>query len=352
MLFVKTIIIWSVLLLGIIFSIILVREILIPFITSFIVAYLFNPIANKLEKVGCARTISSLLIILVFFLAILGSVIFLLPLIYSEFSIVLKSLPQYFTAIQDYLRSEEIISESGYEYFKNMLDKYSVKLLGIVTTFVNNLWLSTITIINIISFIFITPIITFYVIRDWSTIIKIMDKIIPRKHYQVIIEQITNIDKVLSAYIRGQTQVCLILAIFYSIALYFIGLQYSLFIGLFTGIFSFIPYVGFTLGFVLGNLISFFQFDEITMKLVVILVFVVGQILESAVIVPILIGDNIKLHPVWVIFAIFVGGNIGGFTGVLLALPIAAIWGVLVRFALHRYFASFLYDEATEFNSQ
>ncbi len=322
---------------------------LTPFIISITIAYLLNPVVDRLSLMKLPRSLSSMVIILLFFVCIFAFIFFITPLLYSQFTHVLKIFPDYLVYIQKNILPKILDNEVDSNSIKSFITEYSSEMLNFTKKFVNNIWSSTIAIINILSLIFITPIITFYILRDWPSIVNSIDRVIPRKHYPAITKQLSKIDCIISAYIRGQTQVCLILSFFYSICLYFTGLQYSLFIGLFTGIFSFIPYVGFAIGFTIGNIISFFQFNSITMKLLILLIFIAGQILENAFITPKLIGDNVKLHPVWVIFAIFAGGIIFGFIGVLVAVPVAAVVGVLFRFFLEHYFQSNFY-ETTKLN--
>ncbi|MBQ4875044.1 MAG: AI-2E family transporter [Rickettsiaceae bacterium H1] len=336
---------WPVILLLPIALIVLVWQVITPFIISIIIAYLFNPTVDVLSKAKIPRSISAGAIILLFFTFILGFVIIIGPLLYSQYLTLLEVIPKYLSSWQE---SNLLNYQIKIDEPQLILKKYSDQIINIMTTFINNFWSSTMAMINILSLIFITPIITFYTLRDWHLITNSIDKMIPKKHYKVFTEQINKIDNILSGYIRGQTQVCLILGLFYTIGLYFTGLNYSFFIGFFTGIFSFIPYIGFTSGFIIGNIISFFQFESWLSKAAVIGVFVLGQVLENSVVTPKLIGNNVKLHPIWIIFAIFIGGALFGFLGVLLAIPVAAVFGVLIRFIIHKYFQSKLYNETTQ----
>lgn len=336
-------ILWSLALFIPISFIILIKHVITPFIFSLIIAYLLNPLVDKLNKFRIPRSLSAMTIIVLAFISVLTFVFVMAPTLYSQSSIVLNILMTYLSSLQHRIYSEIFNGDVQMGYGSLLIKKYANEILSIVTKFSNNIWSSTIAMINIISLVFITPVITFYTLRDWPILLSTVSKIIPRKHHTTIIEQITKIDDILSAYIRGQTQVCLLLSLFYSICLYFAGLQYSLFIGLFTGLLSFIPYIGFAIGFIIGNIVSFAQFDSLLTKGIIILIFILGQILEGTIITPKLIGSNVKLHPVWVIFAIFTGGTLFGFAGVLLAIPVAAIVGVIIRFYLQGYFKSAFY---------
>lgn len=341
----KQLLLWCLGLLLLLLLIISVQHVIAPFLIALIIAYFLNPIIDYLEKWKIPRPLSTIIIIALFFATIIAFSFFMIPLIFSQFTTVINSLPDYFSSFKEKVYPK--LSELGYkidqQYLQSLAHKYSSGILRLVSSSMNNLWLSTISIINIVSLIFITPVIAFYTLRDWPLIISAVDNIIPRQHYKVVIEQIKIINNILSAYIRGQTQVCLLLGLFYATCLYFVDLKYSLLIGFITGILSFIPYIGFATGFIIGNLISFFQFNSLSPKIIVVLIFVIGQVLEGSIVTPKLIGNNVKLHPVWIIFAIFAGGAIAGFVGILCAIPIAAVIGVLIRFFIARYFASSLY---------
>ena len=341
----KKFVIWSVILFLPILLLFAIRDVIGPFVIALIITYFLHPIVRKLETIKIPRFLSSTIIIFSFFSLIAAFIIFVIPLIYSQFVTAVNAAPTYFAYLKE--KVYPILSDFGYEIEQKQLQaiahKYSDNILNFITNFIENLWSSTIFTVNVISLIFITPVITFYMLRDWPLIKRSIDNLIPRQYYITIKEQILKVDNVLSAYIRGQTQVCILLGLFYATCLYFAGLNYALFIGFMTGILSFIPYVGFGIGFIFGNIVSFYQFDSLSTKILIFLIFIVGQILESAIITPRLIGNNVKLHPVWIIFAIFTGGSLYGFLGVLLAVPIAAVIGVLLRFILEHYFTSTLY---------
>ena len=339
-------IIWSLILLIPVILIMLVRTVISPFIISLIIAYFLNPIVGKLSRLKISRSFSALAIISLFFSLLLTFIFVVAPHLYSQFSNLIRIFPEHLSSLQQSVNFGVLNNAMNIENSDLFIERYSSQIMNIAAKFVNSFWYSTITMLNIISLIFITPVITFYTLRDWPLILQSIDKIIPRKHYQVITEQVTKIDSILSAYIRGQTQVCFLLGIFYATLLYFAGLQYSLFVGFFTGFFSFIPYVGFALGFTVGNVLSFFQFDSWLMRAIIVAIFIVGQILENSIIIPKLIGDNVKLHPIWIIFSIFAGGSVFGFVGVFLSIPIAAIIGVLIRFSMENYFKSNFYETA------
>jgi len=199
-------------------------------------------------------------------------------------------------------------------------------------------------IFNVLSLLVITPVVGFYLLRDWDHMIARINDYLPLDHAETIREQAREIDKVLAGFVRGQMLVCLFLAGFYGIGLTALGLQFGLFIGVTAGMISFIPYVGTTLGFVASVGIAIAQYwNEPLWIGLVAGVFILGQLIEGNVLHPVLIGDRVGLHPVWIMFALLAGGSLFGFVGILIAVPLFAVIGVLTRFALERYRESYLY---------
>jgi predicted PurR-regulated permease PerM len=196
----------------------------------------------------------------------------------------------------------------------------------------------------VLSLIIITPIVAFYLLRDWDAITAKVDSWLPRQNAPTIREQFLAIDGTIAGFVRGQSTVCLVLAALYGISLTVIGLKSGLMVGIGAGLISFVPYLGAAMGMVIGVGIAIVQFPEWTTIAIVGGVFLFGQTLESYVLTPRLVGDRVGLHPVWIIFALLAGGAVMGFTGVLIAVPAAAVIGVLIRFSLTRYMASDLYS--------
>ncbi len=202
---------------------------------------------------------------------------------------------------------------------------------------------SSFAIFNVLTLMVVTPVVAFYLLRDWSRMIGRIGQWLPRRYAQTLRLQAIEVDRILSAWVRGQALCCLILALFYASALSLVGLDLGLIVGLSAGLLSFIPYVGTITGAITSIGFAFAQFPTWGGVAMVAAVFVLGQILEGYVIYPRFLGDRVELHAVWVIFALFAGGAAFGFLGVLLAVPVAAVIGVLCRFWLHRYLRSSLY---------
>jgi predicted PurR-regulated permease PerM len=197
---------------------------------------------------------------------------------------------------------------------------------------------------NLLSLVFVTPVVSFFLLRDWNGILARLDKWLPRAQAATVREQAERIDEILSAYLRGQLSVCAALGVYYAAGLTLLGLNFGAVIGLLIGILAFIPYVGFAVGFILAMLLALTQFSDQHHVIYVAALFGIGMLVEGYGLTPRLVGRRVHLHPVWIIFALLSFGTLFGLLGVLIAVPVAAVIGVLARFGLSRYLASPLYD--------
>ncbi len=317
-----------------------VKSVLAPFACSLIIAYFLDPLVDRLhEKYKLSRLVATSLILFAFLaiLSALGAV--LLPIIYSQFIALIDIIPQYFQTILNdlYPRIANTLNHLGFKLetsFTHLVEnqKLTDKLVDFSQNLFNNAISSSVTIINIISLVFITPILIFYLLKDWDLFIKKVNDYLPRQSSAVIKKIFVDIDKTLSGYVRGQFNVCFILAIVYSSLLSFTGLNFGFLIGFLTGLFSFIPYVGMLCGVSAATVIGLFQWGfEFNHAIAIALVFIFGQILESSFLTPKLIGSKIGLHPVWIIFGLFFFGALFGFVGLLIAVPLTAICGVIIK---------------------
>jgi predicted PurR-regulated permease PerM len=218
-------------------------------------------------------------------------------------------------------------------------------MLGFLASALTRIVTGGFALFNVLSLLVVTPVVAFYLLRDWPGMVRRVDSWLPRRYAGVLRLQAAEIDRILSAWLRGQAMCCLLLALFYALALQFVGLDLGLIVGLSAGMLSFIPYVGTITGGVTSIGLALAQFPTWTGVAEVVGVFVAGQLLEGYVIYPRFLGDRVELHAVWVIFALFAGGAVFGFLGVLLAVPVAAVCGVLARFWLRRYLQSPLYSD-------
>jgi predicted PurR-regulated permease PerM len=326
----------------------LVHDILFPFVVSFIIAYFLHPTVNRIHRYGISRTIATFGIMSIFFI-ILGSIlVFLLPALYGELITLATKIPEYITLAKTefFPKLDKFLDRFSPNLMHKLMDNLGNLSSYLITFLINvskNIITSGATLVNILSLIFITPVITFYVLRDWNKIMTHIPKLCPPAYTDTIHEQISLIDRTLSGYLRGQIHVCFILSIYYVIGLALIGLDFSLFIGIMSGMLAFIPYVGILVGLATGLVIAFLQYGDLLHLLLVLTVFATGQALEGAVFTPRLVGNQVGLHPVWIIFGLFAGGSLFGFTGILLAIPITAVIGILVRFGISKYLASSLF---------
>lgn len=195
---------------------------------------------------------------------------------------------------------------------------------------------------NLVALLLITPIVAFYLLRDWDRLIEQADRLLPPAYAEVIRAQVRAVDRTLAGFVRGVGTVCLFLGVFYATGLTLVGLDFGLLIGLGAGLISFVPYIGATIGAIASVGLALLQFDGYLMAAVVAAIFFSGQFIEGNILQPTLVGDRVGLHPVWVIFALLAGGALLGFVGVLVAVPAAAVIGVGVRFFVGQYRAKVL----------
>jgi predicted PurR-regulated permease PerM len=221
---------------------------------------------------------------------------------------------------------------------------------GWATGAIRKIWDSGMALFDVLSILFIAPVVSFYMLRDWPVMVHRVDSWLPRRNAKTIRRLVHQMDDALSGFVRGQAMVCVALGAIYAIALTVAGLNFGLFIGFTAGILSFIPYVGSLIGLASGLLVAWFQFDgELSRVALIAGIFAVGQFVEGNFLTPRLVGEKVGLHALWILFALMAGGALLGFTGVMIAVPVAAVTGVLVRFALQEYLQSSYYTgkEAT-----
>ena len=325
----------------------ILREILLPFVAGMAVAYLLDPVANRLERLGVSRLIASLVIIGAFVLGFVILILLFVPVITGQLGAFIEKLPGYVARLQtlamdpnrEWLR--KIVGDGVADTQIGDIVKQGA---GWITAFLKSLWSGGQALISIFSLVVVTPVVAFYLLYDWNRMVEAVDHWVPLQHRETVRGLAREMDDAIAGFVRGQTAVCLILGSFYAVALTLTGLSFGLLIGLVSGIITFIPYVGSMTGLVLAGGVAIAQFwPEYTPILVVLGIFFVGQFLEGYVLAPKLVGESIGLHPVWLMFALFAFGYLFGFVGLLIAVPLAAVIGVLARFALRRYLASPFY---------
>jgi predicted PurR-regulated permease PerM len=329
----------------------LLSEILLPFVAGMAVAYLLDPLANRLERIGVNRRVSALLIVGLVVLTFIMAALLIVPVMANQLYALIANIPGYVTRLQALLTETDIpwlkgLLGSG-DTNKTISDLVSQGAVWLAA-FLRSLWSGGRALISIFSLVIVTPIVAYYLICDWPRIVATVEQWIPLNHRDQVNTLFKEIDAAIAGFVRGQTGVCLILGSFYALALSIVGLNFGLLIGLIAGLITFIPYIGSMTGLVLAVGVAIAQFwPEWTLIVIVLVIFLVGQFVEGYILAPKFVGENIGLHPVWLMFAMFAFGYLFGFVGLLVAVPVSAAIGVLLRFALRQYRASTLYTGET-----
>ena len=323
----------------------LLRGILLPFVAGMAVAYILDPICDWLERHRCSRLWATTIVSIGFGVVVVVALLVVVPLLERQVIDFAGRLPGYVNSAADRLLPQlQIIAERlGIGSLADLRSSVSTQI-GAIMSWIGGALIrivsSGVAFANLLSLLFITPVVAFYLLRDWDHFVARIDDLLPRAHRETIRAQLRQIDRNLAGFARGQASVCVALAIYYAVGLSLVGLEFGLVVGLGIGLISFIPYVGSITGLIVSLGIALAQFPTWGPVFLVLGVFVVGQILEGYVLTPRLVGNRVGLHPVWVIFALLAGGALFGFVGLLLAVPAAAVIGVLVRFGVQQYLAS------------
>ncbi len=330
----------------------LLRGVLLPFVAGMAIAFLFDPVADRLQSFGLSRITATSLITAGFFLILLALFVLLAPVIISEVQAFALALPGYIERARQLLdtptleRLRQLLVESSgasqSQQFSGMIGDIAAWMGGLLAQALSG----GLALFNVLSLLFLTPFVSFYLLLDWDLMVARMDSLLPRKHAPIIRRLTVEINEMLAGFVRGQISVCFLLAIFYAVALSLAGLQFGLIAGLVAGGLSFVPFLGAITGLVLSLGLAFVQYwPELTPIGVIIAIFAAGQALEGNFLTPRLVGKRVRLHPLWIIFALLAFGSLLGFTGMLLAVPLAASMGVLVRYGVTVYTQSPLFLE-------
>ncbi|HIA44736.1 MAG TPA: AI-2E family transporter [Methylococcales bacterium] len=327
----------------------LLTPILMPFIVAAFLAYLGDPVVDQLETRGMNRTLGVVLVFTLMALALGGVLFFLIPLLEGQIAHFFVKLPHYIQSINSLLipwlegqfgLAIESIDLSG---IHTVVEQHWQEAGGIMTTVVDSVSESGAVIFQWLMNLLLVPVVTFYLLRDWDLLVAKVQGLVPRKSAPYIRQLTLEIDGVLAAFMRGQFYVMLVLGIIYSAGLTLVGLDLAVLIGMTAGLVSFVPYLGSIVGVVIACIAVIVQFQDIAQLMPVLAVFGVGQVIEGMLLTPWLVGDKIGLHPVTVIFAVLAGGQLFGFIGILIALPVASVIRVLFDHAHEKYTGSEFY---------
>jgi len=324
-------------------------SILLPFVLAAGIAYFLDPLASRLARLGVPRGLGAALLLVALLVFVLLFVLLLYPLFLAQLGILIARLPAYVIrarAAADSLLvnlQEQLGPEFVDERLRALVASQTGTVLAFLVTATTRLIGGGFALFNVLTLLIVTPVVSFYLLRDWPRVIGQVESWLPRRYATTLSTQAREVDRILAAWLRGQAMCSMALTIFYAVMLSLVGLDLALIVGVVAGVLSFIPYVGTITGLIVGIGLAMAQFPTWTGVLLVLGVFVAGNILENYVIYPRFLGDRVELHAVWVIFALFAGAAAFGFLGVLLAVPVAATIGVLCRFWLRRYMQSPLY---------
>lgn len=349
----RRLVLWLMLLAGLGLVLYLLRATLMPFVAGMAVAYLLDPLADRLERLGVPRGAAAGLIVAGFLITFLAVLVLVIPILSAQITDLIGRLPAYAemaeNAIAPYLAElKGKLGRGQVQRLDTVFEKLAPDAMGWAGTVLSRLLSGGAAVLNLLGLAVVTPVVAFYLLRDWDRLVARLDRMLPQQGGATIRTVMDEIDDRLSGFVRGQVLVCLVLGSWYACGLLLIGLDFGLLLGMIAGLVSVVPYLGNVVGLGVGLGLAFAQFDGWREPLLVGAVFASGQVLEGYVLQPRIIGDRVGLHPVWLMFAVIAGGTLLGITGALLAVPLAAVIGVLIRYALGRYLASPLYLDGRE----
>jgi predicted PurR-regulated permease PerM len=344
--FQRQMVFWLAVLVAFVLLLWLLSDILLPFVAGLAIAYLLKPLTDRIERTGVNRLVAALSIIAVVVLAFVVLILLVAPILGAQLSSFINNIPGYVTTLQSLLSDRPWVQKllgsdfSGDKGIGNLVTQG----VGWLTTFLKSLWSGGRALVSLFSLVVVTPVVAFYLIYDWHRMVRSVDDWVPVHQRDTVRQLARECDAAIAGFVRGQTTVCLILGSFYAVALTLSGLNFGLLIGLISGLITFVPYVGSMTGLILALGVAVAQFWPHWGSILMVLgIFLAGQFVEGNVLAPKLVGKSVGLHPVWLIFALFAFGYLFGFVGLLVAVPLAATIGVLVRFALQRYRESLFY---------
>jgi predicted PurR-regulated permease PerM len=345
----RPIVFWIAMCAAVVAVVILLREVLLPFVAGMVLAYLLNPLAQRIERLGINRLLATLAIIILAVVTITSVLSLLLPVLIDELSHFFERLPVYVRRLHALAANpsrpwlSKLVGE-GLGEVERSIDGITTLPSSWLDSFLSSVWSWGRALVSILSLGIVAPIVACYLLYDWDRMIAAIDNWVPPARRETVRALAREVDDTVGGFVRGQSTLCLILAVFYGAALWLIGLEHGALIGFAAGLLNFIPYVGSLSGVIISICVAIAQFwPNWTSILLIPAIFLIGQALSDYVLAPYLIGRRVHLNPVWMMFALFSFGYLFGFVGLLIGVPVAAAIGVLVRFALRRYYASSFY---------
>ena len=329
----------------------LLNDILLPFVVGGAVAYFFDPVVVRLQRAGLSRTWATTVVTIIAVLIAAGVAMAIVPPLFGQVQALITKAPEFAVKAAQRVQPmiEPVRTKMGLpplslQELQADATKLAGQALAVVGGIAGKVAQRGAAIINLLGLLFLTPVVTFYLLRDWPKVIAAINGALPLDHAATIRHLAHDSNAAVAGYVRGQALVCLCLGTIYGVGLSIVGLQFGFVIGLIAGVISFIPFVGTLVGATLSIGMALAQFPPEWIGVVkVAIVFVIGHALEGNFLSPKLVGDRVGLHPVWIMFALLAGGSLFGFTGVLIAVPVAAVVGVVARHLLGRYHASTFY---------
>jgi predicted PurR-regulated permease PerM len=323
----------------------LMGQVLLPFLVGGAIAYFMDPVADRLQRLGLSRTAATSVISIVALLVVVLLVLAIIPTLVSQLSALVNSAPEIFQKLQAFLLARFPELADSTSTMRQTLADIGAAIQSRGGELAAGLVNSALGVVSIVVFILVVPVVAFYLLLDWDNMVQRIDGLLPRDHAETVRRLAREIDAVLAGFVRGQVSVCLLLGAYYSVALMAAGLQFGLVVGAIAGTITFIPYVGALVGGLLAIGLALFQFwgDWVSIG-VVAGIFAAGQFIEGNILTPKLVGKSVGLHPVWLLLALSAFGTAFGFVGMLVAVPVAAMMGVLMRFGIAQYQSSLLYQ--------
>ena len=328
----------------------LLSDILLPFVAGIAVAYFLDPLVDRLERRRFGRDWATVLVLFLFFLSLLLVALLLVPVLHSQIVGLMQRLPSTIAGLRESVLPilQDAALRFGFDVdgARSALQDVAKDSANFIVGLLKSTLSGGLALFNLLSLLLITPIVAFYILRDFDLMTAKIGSLLPREHAPTIRRLMSEIDTVLASFVRGQGTVCLILGAFYAVGLSLVGLDFGLIIGLLSGLVSFVPFVGVAVGLILSMMTALAQYlpdgDYLRIALVAA-IFLIGQVMEGNFLTPRLLGERVGLHPVWIMFALLAGGALFGFVGVMIAVPVAASAGVMVRYGIEQYLDSRLY---------